>query len=104
MKRNELIAEHLKSIKCLSYGHSYEILDYVPDFDHKCYKLQLQCSECGLEGYDKIDKNMKISGENEYEYPTNDTSMRYVKQNNELFSPTKQQMTTTSNYTIGGRK
>ena len=98
--KSELNADPLKTIKCLSYGHSYEILDYVPDFDHKCYRLQLQCSECGLEGYDKIDKNMKTSGE--YEYSTNDTSNRYIKQTNQLFSPTKQQMTTTSDYTIGG--
>ena len=100
MKRSELIAEHLKTIKCLSYSHSFEILNYVPDFDHKCYKLQLQCSECGLEGYDKIDKNMKISGE--YEYPATDTSMRYFKQTDEVFSPIKQHVTTTSDYTIGG--
>ena len=99
MKRSELFPEHLKSIKCLSYGHSYEVLDYVPDFDHKCYRLQLQCSECGLEGYDKIDKTMKIFGE--YEYPTIDTSMKYFKQTDGLSSPTKQQMTTTSDYTRG---
>lgn len=35
MRNHELIAEHLKPIKCLIYGHSYEILDYVPDFDHE---------------------------------------------------------------------
>ena len=102
MKRSELIAEDLKTIKCLSYGHSYEILDYVPDFNQKCYRLQLQCSECGLEGYDKIDKNMKISGE--YEYPTEDTSMRYFKQTHEVFNPTKKQMTTITDYTIGGKE
>ena len=102
MKRRELIAEPRKTIKCLSYGHSYEILDYVPDFDHKCYKIQLQCSECGVEGYDKIDKNMKISGD--YEYPAIDTFMRYLKQTDEVFSPLKQQMTTTTEYTIGGKE
>ena len=63
-------------MKCSIHVHSYETMNYVPDFDHECYRLQLQCMECGLEGYEKIDKNMKISGE--YEYPTNDTSMRYL--------------------------
>ncbi len=63
MNRSELSVEYLRNIKCLSYGHSYEILDYVPNFHQICYRLQLQCSECGLEGYDKIDKNKKISGD-----------------------------------------
>jgi hypothetical protein len=102
MKRSELIAGHVKTINCLSYGHSYEILDYVIDIDHKCYRLQLQCSQCGLEGYDKIDKNMKISSE--YEYPAIDTYMRYYKQTDELFTPTIPQMRTISDYSIGGEE
>ena len=100
MRNHELIAEHLKSIKCLSYGHSYEILDYVPDFDHECYRLQIQCIECGLEASDKVDKNMKDSGQ--YEYPTLNTSMRYCRQSDEVFNPIKQTRITKSNYTIGG--
>ena len=99
IKRNELIAEYLKTMKCSIHGHSYETIDYVPDFDHKCYRLQLQCSECGLEGYEKINKNMKISSE--YEYPAIDTFMRYYKQTDEVFRPTIPQMRTISDYSIG---
>ena len=102
MRSSELIAEPLKPIKCLIYGHSYEVLDYVPDFDHECYRLQLQCIECGLEGSDKIDKNRKAPGD--YEYPTLNTSMRYFKQADKEVSPTRQPKTTTSNYKIGGCK
>lgn len=100
MRSSELFAEHLKPIKCLSYGHSYEILDYVPDFNHECYRLQIQCIECGLEASDKVDKNMKDSGQ--YEYPTLNTSMRYCRQSDEVFNPIKQTRITKSNYAIGG--
>lgn len=40
--------------KCKGGRHSFEYMNYVPDFEHQCYVLQFQCEYCGLEIFDNI--------------------------------------------------
>ncbi len=59
-------------------GHSFEYINYVPDFDHQCYLLQFKCEECGAETFDKIRNIIENQDEHRY-YLKSDVARRYRK-------------------------
>jgi hypothetical protein len=61
--------------KCVKKGHSFGYVDYVPDFDHKCFRLQFQCENCGAEVFDKV--NEKRTENNNIEI--SETQSRYLR-------------------------
>jgi hypothetical protein len=78
---------------CRIKGHSYKTIDYVPHFDGQCYHLLIQCTDCGLDTFEKIIKDNVVSGE--YDYPTASTLERYWKKADEAsYLVTKQAFAT----------
>jgi hypothetical protein len=74
--------EQVQTDTCGIKGHSYETIDYIPDFDGQRYKLLIQCTDCGLETFEKINKDKDIYGE--YEYPTTSILDRYWNKADEV--------------------
>ena len=69
--------------KCEEVGHSFEYVDYVPDFDHRCYTLQFQCENCGVEVFDKVNESKT---ENNH-IDISDTLGRYLKKSSQRQQP-----------------
>jgi hypothetical protein len=67
---------------CSINSHSYETIDYIPDFDGQHYKRLIQCTDWELETFEKINKDKDVCGE--YEYPTSSTLERYWKKADEV--------------------
>jgi hypothetical protein len=63
---------------CRIKGHSYETIDYVPDFDGQCYQLLIQCTDCGLETFEKLNKDKDVCYE--YQYPITNTHWKKADQ------------------------
>jgi hypothetical protein len=57
---------------CRIKRHSYETIDYVPDFDGQCYQLLIQCTDCGLDTFEKLNKDKDVCYEYD-EYPITNT-------------------------------
>jgi hypothetical protein len=42
--------------RCEVNQHLFDYVDYIPDFEQRCYMLQFRCEYCGLEVTDKVRK------------------------------------------------
>jgi hypothetical protein len=40
--------------KCKGGQHSFEYMNYMPDFERQCYVLHFQCEFCELDIFDNI--------------------------------------------------
>jgi hypothetical protein len=79
---NAITFDQVQTDTCRINGHSYETIDYIPDFDGQGYKLLIQCTDWGLETFGKINEDKDVCGE--YEYPTTSTLEKYWKKADEV--------------------
>ena len=48
--------------KCKGGQHSFECINYMPDFEHQRYVLHFQCEHCELDIFDNIKQKPVING------------------------------------------
>jgi hypothetical protein len=54
--------DHVQTDACRIKDHSYETIDYIPDFEGQRYKLLIQCTDWGLETFEKINNDKAVCG------------------------------------------
>jgi hypothetical protein len=72
---------------CIEQVHSFEFVNYFPDFEHQCYSLHFECENCGLEVFDKVNgRQVENHDDQKYHFSTYqpETSSRYMKKSIEL--------------------
>jgi hypothetical protein len=65
--------------KCIQQGHWFEFVDYVPDFDNRCYMLKACCEECGCEIMEKVSEEQKANKTNQLSNFSSQKGDRYWK-------------------------
>jgi hypothetical protein len=84
--------------RCNERGHDFEYIDYIPDFNNECYKLQFRCEVCGIEASDKVNLTQAKDRLNQkYQLGLSTTQSRYWRKPEEessLSRRRRQQMAT----------